>query len=80
MLRNFQYGDQNTGVCLCVCFCVCVWREKDKQRQRQRDREYLNSSERFFKISLIFKFNNTPKWENVQEIMKTVVSTAINKH
>lgn len=61
MLRNFEYGDQNTGVCVCVCVSVYVCGERKTNRQRQRDRKYLNSSEGFFKISFIFKFNNTPK-------------------
>lgn len=76
-MEIFNMEIRMLGVCVCVFLYMCV----ERKRQRQRDIEYnLNSSERFFEIFLIFKFNSTPKWENVQEIMKTVVSITINNN
>lgn len=77
MLRNFQYGDQNAGVWVHVCV-LCREQETQTERQREKGGEHnLPSSERFLKIPMIFRLN-IAKWENVQEMFKTIVRTATN--
>lgn len=45
MLRKFQYGDQNAGVCVCLC------RERQTEIQKETGREHnLYSSKGFLKI------------------------------